>query len=84
MAIHIAKVEKKSARSKPRIAAKSAAASTASTSSPAGAPTETASKRVRKEPITIRLDPDVLAACRALGAGWQPQVNAMLRKVFKL
>lgn len=34
--------------------------------------------------VTIRLDPDVLASYRALGAGWQTPVNADLRRARKL
>jgi uncharacterized protein (DUF4415 family) len=34
--------------------------------------------------VTIRLDADVLASYRALGAGWQTQVNADLRRARKL
>ncbi|MBI5132058.1 MAG: BrnA antitoxin family protein [Rhodopseudomonas palustris] len=37
-----------------------------------------------KRSVTLRLDADVLAAYRALGAGWQSQINADLRKVRKL
>ena len=33
-----------------------------------------------KEPIALRLDPDVLAAFRADGPGWQTRMNAVLRK----
>ncbi len=33
---------------------------------------------------TIRLDADVLESYRALGAGWQTQVNADLRRARKL
>ncbi|WAJ27357.1 BrnA antitoxin family protein [Antarcticirhabdus aurantiaca] len=32
-----------------------------------------------KERITIRLDPDVAAAFRATGKGWQTRLNAALR-----
>ena len=34
--------------------------------------------------VTMRLDADVLASYRALGAGWQTQVNADLRRARKL
>jgi uncharacterized protein (DUF4415 family) len=37
-----------------------------------------------KEPIAIRLDPDVLAHYRATGPGWQSRINAALRKAAKL
>ena len=33
-----------------------------------------------KEPVALRLDPDVLAAFRADGPGWQARMNAVLRK----
>jgi uncharacterized protein (DUF4415 family) len=33
----------------------------------------------RKVPITIRLDPDVLAWFRSLGKGYQTHINAVLR-----
>ena len=34
---------------------------------------------VTKEPVKLRLDPDVLAALRATGDGWQTRINDMLR-----
>jgi uncharacterized protein (DUF4415 family) len=34
--------------------------------------------------VTMRLDADVLESYRALGAGWQNQVNADLRRARKL
>ncbi|QUS40065.1 hypothetical protein RPMA_15425 [Tardiphaga alba] len=37
-----------------------------------------------KKSVTLRLDADVLESYRALGAGWQSQINADLRKVRKL
>ncbi|MBB5046507.1 uncharacterized protein (DUF4415 family) [Rhodopseudomonas rhenobacensis] len=37
-----------------------------------------------KSSVTLRLDVDVLEAYRALGAGWQTQINADLRRVRKL
>ena len=37
-----------------------------------------------KEPIKLRLDPDVLAALRATGDGWQTRINGMLRAALKL
>jgi uncharacterized protein (DUF4415 family) len=41
--------------------------------------------RVRplKEPISIRFDPDVLAALRATGKGWQTRVNDIVREWVK-
>ena len=36
----------------------------------------------RKAKVNIRLSPDVLAALRATGAGWQTRVDQALRKVF--
>jgi uncharacterized protein (DUF4415 family) len=35
---------------------------------------------VTKLPVKLRLDPDVLAALRATGRGWQTRVNALLRE----
>lgn len=35
-----------------------------------------------KVPVNLRLDPDVLAAMRETGAGWQTRVNEALRKAF--
>jgi uncharacterized protein (DUF4415 family) len=32
-----------------------------------------------KEPVKLRLDPDVLAALRATGEDWQTRINDMLR-----
>jgi len=37
-----------------------------------------------KNSVTLRLDADVLEAYRALGRGWQTQVNADLRRARKL
>ena len=33
----------------------------------------------RKERVTLRLDPDVLASYRATGSGWQTRINDTLR-----
>jgi uncharacterized protein (DUF4415 family) len=41
-------------------------------------------KAAPKQAVKLRLDPDVLAALRATGAGWQTRVNAMLRKRLAL
>ena len=38
---------------------------------------------VVKMPVKIRLDPDVLAALRASGRGWQTRVNALLKNAVK-
>ncbi len=35
-----------------------------------------------KQPVKLRLDPDLLVALRASGRGWQTQVNALLRREF--
>lgn len=35
-----------------------------------------------KIPVTLRLDPDVLAAFRAGGAGWQTRMNDALRQAI--
>jgi uncharacterized protein (DUF4415 family) len=37
-----------------------------------------------KEPVSLRLDPDVLAHFRRAGRGWQSRINAVLRKAAKL
>lgn len=39
---------------------------------------------VTKEPVKLRLDPDVLAALRATGEGWQTRINDMLRASLAL
>lgn len=36
----------------------------------------------KKQAISIRLSPDVLAALRATGAGWQARADAALRAEF--
>lgn len=36
----------------------------------------------RKEPISLRVDSDVLARYRATGPGWQGRMNAALRKAM--
>jgi len=38
---------------------------------------------VTKERITIRLSPDVLAAFRASGSGWQTRIDTALRDWLK-
>ena len=37
---------------------------------------------VVKTPVKLRLDPDVLAAFKATGRGWQTRVNAALTKLI--
>lgn len=37
-----------------------------------------------KEPINLRLDPDVLSHFKAAGPGWQSRINEALRKVAGL
>lgn len=37
-----------------------------------------------KVPVKLRLDPDVVAALRATGAGWQTRVNDTLRATLRL
>lgn len=37
-----------------------------------------------KQPISLRLDPDVVAHFRRGGRGWQGRINAILRKAAKL
>ncbi len=39
-------------------------------------------KAPRKEPVSIRLSPDVLAALRSRGRGWQTLADDALRKTF--
>jgi uncharacterized protein (DUF4415 family) len=39
---------------------------------------------VSKEPVKLRLDPDVLAALRATGDGWQTRINEMLQASLSL
>jgi uncharacterized protein (DUF4415 family) len=39
---------------------------------------------VTKVSTTIRLDPGVIAAFKAQGAGWQSRINDALRKAAKL
>lgn len=39
---------------------------------------------VTKEAVKLRLDPDVLAALRATGDGWQTRINDMLRASLAL
>lgn len=35
-----------------------------------------------KQPVKLRLDPDLLTALRATGRGWQTKVNSTLRREF--
>ena len=37
-----------------------------------------------KEQINLRLDPDILAALRAAGPGWQTRINTILRTALGL
>lgn len=37
-----------------------------------------------KQPVSLRLDPDVLAHFRRSGRGWQGRINTILRKAAKL
>ena len=37
-----------------------------------------------KRPVSLRLDPDVLAHFRRSGRGWQSRINTILRKAAKL
>jgi uncharacterized protein (DUF4415 family) len=41
-------------------------------------------KAAPKQPVNIRLDPDVLAHFRKSGRGWQSRINAILRKAAGL
>ena len=38
----------------------------------------------RKQPVSLRLNPDVLMYFRRSGSGWQSRINAILRKAAKL
>lgn len=38
---------------------------------------------VTRTMISLRIDPDVVAALRATGRGWQTRVNALLREAVK-
>lgn len=38
---------------------------------------------VRKTPVSLRLDPDVVEHFRSTGAGWQSRINALLRASMK-
>jgi len=38
----------------------------------------------RKQPVSLRLNPDVLMYFRRSGGGWQSRINAILRKAAKL
>lgn len=37
-----------------------------------------------KQPVTMRLDPDIVATLKSSGAGWQGRVNDMLRSALGL
>jgi uncharacterized protein (DUF4415 family) len=37
-----------------------------------------------KQQISLRLDPDVIAAYKRTGKGWQGRINEILRKAAKL
>ena len=37
-----------------------------------------------KQQISVRLDPDVLAALRAAGPGWQSRINDLLRHALRI
>lgn len=41
-------------------------------------------QEVTKEPVKLRLDPDVLQALKATGKGWQTRVNDQLRASLTL
>jgi uncharacterized protein (DUF4415 family) len=45
--------------------------------------TREALERQGKVPISIRLDPEVLAHFRAGGRGWQTRINEMLKRGIK-
>jgi len=35
---------------------------------------------ITKKPVTIRLDPDVIAKFKATGKGWQSRINEVLKR----
>lgn len=35
---------------------------------------------ITKEQLTVRLDPDIVAALKATGKGWQTRMNTLLRE----
>jgi len=37
-----------------------------------------------KQQISVRLDPEVLAALRAAGPGWQSRINDLLRQALRI
>lgn len=39
---------------------------------------------IPKQQISLRLDPDVIAAYKRTGKGWQGRINEILRKAVKL
>ena len=39
---------------------------------------------VQRPMLSLRVDPDVLAALRATGPGWQTRINALLREAVAL
>lgn len=39
---------------------------------------------VTKQPVKLRLDPDIVAALREAGNGWQTRINDMLRASLRL
>ena len=39
--------------------------------------------KVRKQQVTLRLDPDIVARFRASGRGWQTRINDALREWLK-
>lgn len=41
-------------------------------------------KKPKKEVVTLRLDPDVIAAFKSEGEGWQSRINTALRAAKKL
>lgn len=41
-------------------------------------------KRPTKQPVSVRLDRDVLSAHKAKGPGWQSKMNSDLRRLMKL
>lgn len=48
---------------------------------PAPTPAPPPAAAVKKTPVTIRIDSDLLAAFKKTGPGWQSRINAALRQI---
>lgn len=40
-------------------------------------------KSAPKQPVKLRIDPDLLLALKASGKGWQTRINSLLRRAFE-